>query len=217
MGRVRARGDEEKGARREAILAAAARLLDEGPYDGLSMADLAAEVGLSKAALYLYFPTREVLFLEVLRIDLGAWLDGLGQGLSAVAFGDAEGVAGLLVGTLVARPRLVRLLGLLHLVLERHLDAAAVGAWKRWLLARVAEAGAALEGALPLGPGGGARLLVQVHALVVGFGQMADEGPVLAEVLAAPELAPLRVDLEAALRGALVPLLRGYLAVAAAR
>lgn len=207
MGRLRARGDDEKGARREAIVAAAARLLDERDYDALSMADVAGALGLAKATLYLYFPTREHLFLEVLRQDLGAWFDGLVEALDGG--GGPPDVAGLLSATLVARPRLVRLLGLLHLVLERDLDVATIAEWKRWLLARVVAAGAALERAVGLAPGGGARLLVQTHALVVGFGQMAVTGPALAEVLADPELAPLRVDLAGSLREALEPLVRG--------
>ena len=41
------------------------------------MSDLAGDLGLSKGALYLYFPTKEALFLEVLRADLGAWFDAI--------------------------------------------------------------------------------------------------------------------------------------------
>lgn len=211
MGQVRARGADEKGARREAILAAAARRIDGSTFDDLSMSDLAGDLGLSKGALYLYFPTKEALFLEVLRADLGAWFDAIEGALDGLKPGvDPQIVADLLSSSLVARPRLVRLLGLLHLVLEQNLDAATVRGWKRWLLGRVGGAGLRLERALPsLAAGEGSRLLVYTHALVVGIGQMAETGPVLAEVLADPALAPMRVELGPALGDALRRLLRG--------
>ena len=42
------------------------------------MNDVAEASGLSKAALYRYFETKESLFLEVEEARLGEWLHGLG-------------------------------------------------------------------------------------------------------------------------------------------
>ncbi len=209
MGRDRARGADEKEARREAILASAATLLDRSSFANLSMSDLATELGLSKGALYLYFPTKEALFLSLLQGELGAWFTALGQALDGLKpGGEPELVADTISGSLLERPRLVRLLGLMHLVLEQNVDAPTVRTWKLWLLERLTEAGARLERALPrLSAGEGSRLLVYTHALVVGIGQMTDNGPVLTEVLAAPDLAPMRVDRAGALADALRRLL----------
>jgi hypothetical protein len=60
-----------------------------------------------------------------------------------------------------------------------------------------------------MAPGEGAWLLLQIYALVVGLGQMADPAPVVRAVLAEPHMAPLRVEFAPALRRALAALLRG--------
>jgi hypothetical protein len=67
-----------------------------------------------------------------------------------------------------------------------------------------------LQGVLPqLPPGGGVRLLVRVHALVVGLRQMADPSASVAEVLRRDELAVLRIDFEAELAASVAALIRG--------
>lgn len=61
----RARSDEDKEARRAAILFAARQMIDESGFDGVTMAGLAASAGLSKGTLYLYVRTKEELFLAL--------------------------------------------------------------------------------------------------------------------------------------------------------
>ena len=60
----RARSEEQKALRRQAVLLAAeAYFLDVG-YEAFSMAQLAKRAGLVKGTLYLYFKTEE-LFLTL--------------------------------------------------------------------------------------------------------------------------------------------------------
>jgi AcrR family transcriptional regulator len=51
---------------REAILAAAERLFVERGYRGISMREIASEVGVTKAALYYHFRDKEQLFVALL-------------------------------------------------------------------------------------------------------------------------------------------------------
>jgi AcrR family transcriptional regulator len=53
------------GDRRREILAAARELMVRDGYDETSMRDIARRVGVSSAALYVYFPDKEALFNEV--------------------------------------------------------------------------------------------------------------------------------------------------------
>lgn len=62
-------------APRETILANAAKLFAERGFEGASLQDVAAAVGISKAAVYHYFPTKQVIYDEIV-IDL---LKGLRQ------------------------------------------------------------------------------------------------------------------------------------------
>jgi AcrR family transcriptional regulator len=56
-------------APRETILACAAKLFAEKGFEGASLQDVAKAVGISKAAVYHYFPTKQVIYDEIV-IDL---------------------------------------------------------------------------------------------------------------------------------------------------
>src|SRR5579872_4504902 len=63
-----------KDARRDAILAAAQALFCKKPFESIAMSDIAAAAGVAKGTLYLYFRTREEIFLALLTRELSAWL-----------------------------------------------------------------------------------------------------------------------------------------------
>ncbi len=57
--------------RRAAIIDVAARIFLQSGYERASMDDIAARAGGSKATLYGYFPTKEELFMTVIRQKMG--------------------------------------------------------------------------------------------------------------------------------------------------
>jgi AcrR family transcriptional regulator len=59
--------------RRAQLLERGAELFTSHPYDELSMNKIATEVGISKALLYHYFPSKQAFFEET----LGAWAERL--------------------------------------------------------------------------------------------------------------------------------------------
>lgn len=206
----RARRPEDKADRRAVIKAAAAALLDEGvAVHAVNMATLMARTGLAKGTAYLYYPTREALLLDVLVDELEAWFAQVADELPAVP-PEPEALAGALTRSLVGRPRLVTLLGALHAVLEANIDPATARGFKGFLAERIAALDVALRPVFPgFGEGDVARLLLRTHALVVGLVGMARPGPAVAEALADPALAWLRVDLATELEAGLAGWLRG--------
>ena len=60
----RARKPEQKRERRTEILSAAITLLRERPYNKINIADVARRAGMAKGTVFLYFRTREELFLS---------------------------------------------------------------------------------------------------------------------------------------------------------
>jgi AcrR family transcriptional regulator len=205
----RARRAEHKHERRAAILAAGRKAFEAQPYEAITMADVAQRAGLAKGTLYLYFGTREELFLALLEDELFAWLEGVARRLARrTSPVPPAHVARLLAGSLAVRPVLVRLLAVLHGLLERNVGVERALAFKQALMARSLTAAAALEAALGLPHGSGLRLLLHLDALVAGLAQLADPAPVVRELLEERvELRPFRVDfgreLEAALRALL--------------
>ena len=98
----RARSLEEKSFRRQQILDAASALFAEVGYEGFSVALLASKAGIVKGTLYLYFKTREEVFLALYDQSLNRWSEQFIQRLPKtvedrafcellydIAFGDA--------------------------------------------------------------------------------------------------------------------------------
>lgn len=75
----RARTDNQKEARRQAILEAARAHLSTVGFERFSMGPLAKAAGVARGTLYLYFPTREELLYTLHLEALHAWKDALFQ------------------------------------------------------------------------------------------------------------------------------------------
>ena len=208
----RARKDEDKEARRRQLLEAALALFLATSYDEVKMADVAERAQLAKGTVFLYFPTKEALFLALLEEQLFAWFARLEERL---ARGEERWTGAKLARTvaesLQGEEPLTRLMARLQTVLEQNVTPEQVRGFKQRLLEAVVRSGTRVEKRLPfLAPGEGVRFLLHVNALVVGLRQMADLAPVVREVFdATPHLEPLRVDFTRELTDSLTTLLRG--------
>jgi AcrR family transcriptional regulator len=205
----RARDDGAKAARREAILDAVDGLFATLPYEAITMATVAERCRLAKGTLYLYFPTREAMFLALyLRHAAGlaanlAALSALHSSPDKLAFAIAEAFD--------QRRTLLKLMGLSPTVFEHNISADVAGAFKHDLIAVLSAPAAALGANVPALGGEGLRFLVRVAALAAGLAEMAYPAPVVAGILAAdPALHPLRVDFREELAGTVAALLRGW-------
>lgn len=194
---LHARSTEQKQARREVILAAALELFATREYDEVQMADIGRAAGVAKGTLYLYFPTKETIFLEVLGGRLDTLLGEASRRLGERRRWSCDDAADLLSGLTCADPTLDRLLVLLHGVLEHNVEVQRAVDFKVRLLAGSSACAAALARAVPsLQVQEAARFLLWFYAAVVGLGGMAR--PARAAELAMsrrPELLAFKVDL----------------------
>ncbi|MGA9852799.1 MAG: TetR/AcrR family transcriptional regulator [Gammaproteobacteria bacterium] len=207
----RAVTDEQKQARRTDILKIAMARFDELPYDELTMDRIAADADLAKGTLYLYFRSKEELFLALYEKELSRWFDELDAGLEkSRSNASFDSVVQLMSVSLQDRSSFLRLMAILHTVLECNVDHATVRRFKGRLKERMLRTGALLEACLPfLKPGQGADLLLKFDALVIGFQHLAEPSEVVEAVIKEPELALFRVNLTEQLLGTLRTLLMG--------
>lgn len=210
----RAYRPEEKEIRRQDILTAALEMFRETPFPDLHMIDLAQRLGLGKGTLYLYFPTKEALFLAVLQAELGAWFQAAARALDDTPTGaDPAAVARELVRELVDRPLLPGLQALLHGVLERNITDSEAHAFARFLQEGVVLVGRRLERVLPgLAPGRGMAYLIRFHGLVIASQLLAARPPAVRQMLKDPSMALFDLPFADNLLGTAVDLLRGMLA-----
>lgn len=207
----RARSDAQKQQRRQAILDAAWEMYQGTPYEAITIANVAERVGVAKGTFYLYFRTKEELFLALQQEQLNAWFEALDERLQRRdgIFGPDE-LARLLGDSVTAQPQFTRLLAILHPIIEQNIDREAARAFKLFLQRRLATSGTLIEQHLPHAVvGSGAELLQWVYALVIGFRHMADPAPIVREVLEDPALAGMLVDFDTGFAAALRAIING--------
>ena len=191
----RARSPEQKAERRAQILAAAATFFEQERFEAISLASIARRAGVTKAALYRYFPSKEALFL-------GLYLDEL-ERVSHAPVDDSLPLWQALSEMLVARPLFCRLTAILHSVLEQNLDETAALAFKQSLLAHFAQLAQRLQQAYGLSSDKAATYLMQVQQTLIGCWAVSHPAPVVEKILDTPGLDLFRVDFKTALQAQL--------------
>jgi AcrR family transcriptional regulator len=78
----RARSEEQREIRRQAILDTARSMLDEMPAAEIGLNELSRRVGLAKSNVLRYFESREAVLLELLTGVLEAWIAEVSQELA---------------------------------------------------------------------------------------------------------------------------------------
>ena len=133
----RARSDEQRALRSQAILDTAAAMLQEMPVADVSLNELSRRVGLAKSNVLRYFDSREAVLLELLASCSREWLAQLAAELpSAVSRRAgfkrrAEQLATAIAASLVERPVLCDLMSAQAAVLEHNVSTEAVTRYKR--------------------------------------------------------------------------------------
>lgn len=172
----RARSDDQKHERREAILSAANDHLQTVGFEAFSMAGLAKGLGFSKGTLYLYFRTREEVFLALSDLKMTAWASAFKQALhpdmQASEYCDAA------FATAQQDPELLPLLMRLNAVIEHNVSIEALVIAKRSMRNQFVQFAEATAKALNLTAEQSLDLLRALMPLLVGAAQT-DQGPAL--------------------------------------
>jgi AcrR family transcriptional regulator len=220
----RARSQEQREARRSAILATAAAMLAEMPAADVTLNELSRRAGLAKSNVLRYFETREAVLLELLDSAGQDWLGQLDRELAA-AVGPAAPVtvragqlAAVTAASLAARPMLCDLVGTQAAVLERNVSPDVAARYKRASLAAITALSVLMLRCLPeLGAQDAVKL---AGATMMMTGALWPHAEPSAAMLAAyqtdPDLAAARLDFTATIGEVLEVMSLGLLARGAA-
>lgn len=213
----RARSDEQREQRRQAILSTAAAMLAEMPVADLSLNELSRRVGLAKSNVLRYFETREAVLLALYDSACRAWLDRLDTTLPPPsAEGDArtryERVAAALTASLVADPLVCELTSVTASVLERNISPEIARRHKLASIANLERLADRLRAALPELSGDGAwRAAAGLLVSVTGIWPLTNPTEAMRHVYEDPRMAALRIDFATALEEILSVILAGCL------
>ena len=194
----KARNPQDKADRRDELLRVAANMFDTVPYSKITMADVAGRAGLAKGTVYLYFASKEELFLGVLEKLLFAWYDALDQRLDAVR-GDisADQLVEMLALKTPGRLTLTRLIAIVSGVLEHNVSVEVASRYKPQLWSHMMKTGAKLEAKWPhFRAGEGFKFLGHLALFIIGARQLADLPPAVLEVIDTFSLKGFRADFD---------------------
>lgn len=194
----RADSAEQKDLRAGTILAAARRLLATRDFDRITMAEIAGRAGVAKGTVFLYFGTKEEVFLRLAEEALERWerraADGL-SGLEPVA--RMDGVAGFCEALVapVVEDGLGKLLAILDDTLERNIALPRAREFKLRMRGLLDRLGARVEAKLPGAcPGDGAPLLQALFVCLIGAYKVSTPSAVVRRVIAEPGMEVFDVD-----------------------
>jgi AcrR family transcriptional regulator len=210
MGELRATAPEEKEARRRHILTASEELMQTWSFTDITMDRIAERAGVAKGTLYLYFRTKEALFLRLYDQHLEAWYGDLSElaGLGSHTVEPAA-AARVIASTLSSRRTLIRLHGLMHSSLARNLDRDTFIDFLRGHHLRMSLLSPALAGRISgLSEDDALRFLRRLEAVAGGLSRAASALPLSDQVLDAPDLAAFQFDFEEELREIATALLK---------
>ncbi|APG05087.1 hypothetical protein BJI69_15075 [Luteibacter rhizovicinus DSM 16549] len=205
---------EDKEARRDAILAAARTLFLRDPEKLPSAAAIATEAGLAKGTVYLYFATKEEIFMDLLHVERVAMMTRIREAFAPDGRSVDEKVTAFLaayVAHVAGQPDILKLESLGYSVLERNIEQDRLRTYKQELGAALVGAGTVVEAALGLTEGEGARVLVHSYALTQGLWQALDIPPDCLAMMGDAALAFTSLDFATELKVSLDRYWRGLL------
>jgi AcrR family transcriptional regulator len=208
----RARSQDAKRLREEAILDAARLLAERQRIRDITLTEIAEAVGMHKSAMLRYFETREEIFLRLTAEGWRGWSIDLRSRLDRLQSADSDAVAGAIAASLASRGSFCDLLSHTPLNLERNVSPEAVRQFKYVTHEELERIIASIQHLIPsLSEDNGVDLIGTTTALAGAFWQIATPGPEIAELYRSdPRLGHAIVELEPRLRRILKALIDGW-------
>ena len=216
----RARSEEQREARRQSILGAAAAMLAEMPVAEVTLNELSQRPGLAKSNVLRYFESREAVLLKLLDSAWQGWLAELAADLAEAVDATAplaeraDQLAAAVAASLASRPMLCDLISAQAAVLERNVSPQVAAQYKRASIAGITALGAlVLTYVAELGEHNAVRLAGAVTMMTGAlWPHTQPSAAMLAAYAADPALAALRLDFAATVSELLEVMIAGLLA-----
>lgn len=213
QGKKRARTAKEKDIRRESLVQAALELLlaQQGQLPTINA--IADKAGVAKGTAYIYFDSKEAIYMSLLEHNLHGWLAEARHQLRFVRQDVEEGVVTALLGFQSKFPHLWVLASLGHLQLEPHIEKKDLLSHKtklaqdyRSTARMIVETAGLPERAVD----DAQRVLIQSYVYLLGTWQLCHPPVSIKSLLKGPGLSALQPDFTPMAQAGLAQLWRGF-------
>lgn len=195
MSIIRARDAEQKQQRKQTLLDAGWHIYLENDGQLPSVAQISARAGLAKGTFYIYFKTKEELFVELVATAMDELFCKLNTYLDQPEV-TPRGCIDVFISAVDRQAPIIQLGPMLTGVLEKNTDPAITLGFKRQLVANLNHCGQKLEQRFPgLSPHTAARTLMRSYAIMLGIAQILPSSADADTQLQQEEFAPIRLSL----------------------
>lgn len=196
----RAYSADDKAEKYGSILAAAGELILRRDYRELTMADIAAKAKVAKGTLFLYFKSKEELFLALTAGYFKTFFADLESAISSAAAlaektEKAQAILSAITRHIGDDPGFLKMIVLLGPIIEKNVAYDKILEMKRFMLERMKSLGASLEDAFPgMRQGAGMAFLMRIYGIAVGYLNLANPAACAKQAIQNEDLAAFRFD-----------------------
>lgn len=187
----RAITEQQKNERRRKVLASARRLFEQEDFQSITIAQIARKSGIAKGSVFLYFKTKEELFLCLTLEELEKWNDEFDRRLKEIVYvktAKSSDLVDLVDSTLMNNSILIRLLAMVNVILEQNIGFKQANQFKRALLEHALHTGHLLDRSVSFfRTGDGVRFYLYLYILIIGLHQASNPAPIIKQVLKHPD------------------------------
>ncbi len=169
----RAISDGAKERRRAHIIDSAWALYKKNKGGTSTVNEIAAKAGLAKGTVYLYFKSKEEIYLAVFLQQIQLWVDSIAQNLNKLPSDSSRReIADALLAYIYDNPLLLNLTSLTYILLDNRTREQQLFESKVHMALMANEVGRAITHKWPLlSFEDSSRLALRIYALVIGHGQ----------------------------------------------
>lgn len=168
----RAVTDEQKSEKTNQIRTAAEDLFETEKFSNITIEKIAKKAGTAKGTVFIYFKTKEEIFLSIAEKEIAKWKKYLIESIASVRVNDkkisVESLCDILISSL-KNNSFIKLISILDDTLEQNIDSKKAFQFKKFVKAEMEEISAIIETSSDaLKPGNGIIILNSLYACAIG-------------------------------------------------
>ena len=184
----RAINEEQKLQRKKNILKVALELFKNSSFHKINIEQIAKKAGIAKGTVFLYFKTKEELFLSLTKIEIEKLFKELNDSLIELSNKkkncSTDDIMKIIKEGTFNNPVLIRLIAILNIILEKKIDYKTASDFKIMLYNNIIKTGSLFEKCFPfLKSGEGIQLILWIYISIIGVQQISDPSPVAKKVI----------------------------------
>ncbi len=192
----RARTDEAKQEKRNQLVRTAGALFKKIPYGNITMEAVAAGAGVAKGTVFVYFPTKEELFLGLAHELFTDFFTHLRSHLASLDPADIHSLKEGILNAVKNQDSWLKIVPLLDVIIEKNVREESLLGFKRYLLDEMTSIGRQLDEGYPCleQVGGGAHFLFWLYGIIAGFLHLSNPAESAQQAIDSGGMDPFRFD-----------------------